>query len=480
VGLAEPGQPVPPGEIALGIGLSQADAAELIATLPADSVLLLEACTLPAQRNLMAKPPGVTWRQLHAQLTSRLPLPVDRLADLAQTIASLTGGLVTIEDTAARVLAYSRSSDEVDALRRLSILGRSGPEEYLSLLREWGVYERLASTEEVVEIAEHPASGVRRRLAVGVFVDGRQLATIWVQQGRTDFHPQAQQALLGAARLTAAELVGRAVATPAPVTLTELLTGRPAAGSGHAGPLAGLGRDAGRPAMLALLEPEPVEAVTGRDLLARHQLLTRLGELVRVHAVALRRQAVVEPISGRIAVLLPNLTDRAEAVGWLERALAATGRASGVGLRAGLSEPVANPGQAGQAYRQAELALSVSTAGVAAFGALRHRLLVDTTQHCLARQADFFDPALDRLVATEPELARTLWRYLDTGSDVSRIADEFRLHATTVRYRVRRARDQCGMDLTDPEVRLAAQLQLRYRLAARSPAQDLHAAQNTE
>ena len=84
----------------------------------------------------------------------------DELAELAQTIATLTGGLVTIEDsTSARVLAYSRSSDEVDELRRLSILGRSGPPEYLALLREWGVYDRLAHSEEVLEIAEHPPSG---------------------------------------------------------------------------------------------------------------------------------------------------------------------------------------------------------------------------------------------------------------------------------------------------------------------------------
>jgi len=39
------------------------------------------------------------------------------LFSLAQTIAALTGGSVSIEDTANRVLAYSRSSDEVDEPR---------------------------------------------------------------------------------------------------------------------------------------------------------------------------------------------------------------------------------------------------------------------------------------------------------------------------------------------------------------------------
>src|SRR3569833_2171860 len=45
------------------------------------------------------------------------------LFSIAQTIATLTGGLVSIEDTANRVLAYSRTDDEVDELRRLSFFG---------------------------------------------------------------------------------------------------------------------------------------------------------------------------------------------------------------------------------------------------------------------------------------------------------------------------------------------------------------------
>src|SRR5699024_4124179 len=89
------------------------------------------------------------------------------LFSMAQTIAQLTGGLVSIEDSASRVLAYS-SGAEVDELRRLSVLGRRGPESYLAMLREWGVFARLRSGEEVVRIDERPEFGLRRRLAVGI------------------------------------------------------------------------------------------------------------------------------------------------------------------------------------------------------------------------------------------------------------------------------------------------------------------------
>ena len=146
VGIAEPGMPPEPGEIVLAVtGPDQA--AELIAAASragAAAVVLPAGTPLPPAPGSAARPPviahkpdRVSWRQLHAALTARLDQPRlvagDELADLAQTIATLTGGLVTIEDTAARVLAYSRSSDEVDELRRLSILGRSGPADYLAL-----------------------------------------------------------------------------------------------------------------------------------------------------------------------------------------------------------------------------------------------------------------------------------------------------------------------------------------------------------
>src|SRR4051812_26879254 len=49
------------------------------------------------------------------------------LYGIAQTLATLTRGMVSIEDDRSRVLAYSASDDTADELRRLSILGREGP-----------------------------------------------------------------------------------------------------------------------------------------------------------------------------------------------------------------------------------------------------------------------------------------------------------------------------------------------------------------
>ncbi|GAA2333139.1 hypothetical protein OKJ48_23995 [Streptomyces kunmingensis] len=89
--------------------------------------------------------------------------------------ATLTQGVVSVEDGAHRVVAYAGCGDEADGLRRRSILGRSRPEPYLALLRRLGVYQRVRSGEEVVRVAEQPEPGARRRLVIGINAGRRPL-----------------------------------------------------------------------------------------------------------------------------------------------------------------------------------------------------------------------------------------------------------------------------------------------------------------
>jgi DNA-binding PucR family transcriptional regulator len=52
-------------------------------------------------------------------------------------------------------------------------------------------------------------------------------------------------------------------------------------------------------------------------------------------------------------------------------------------------------------------------------------------------------------------------RVLDHGGQLTTVATELGIHVTTVRYRLHRAAELTGLDLTDPDVRLATHLQLR-------------------
>ena len=89
---------------------------------------------------VLAVPEEMTWTQLHALLSlSRFAtatgaagiagVPLGDLFALANAIAGVVGGAVTIEDPARRVLAYSTLGDQpIDAARRGSILGRQVPD----------------------------------------------------------------------------------------------------------------------------------------------------------------------------------------------------------------------------------------------------------------------------------------------------------------------------------------------------------------
>ncbi|UQX89561.1 helix-turn-helix domain-containing protein [Jatrophihabitans telluris] len=430
-----------------------------------DAVLLVSAGTDPGRRQALeeladAAGVGLSWVQPGQSLPDAAGGAADTaataataatadIADLAQTIATLTGGLVTIEDTAARVLGYSRSGEDVDDLRRLSILERSGPERYLALLREWGVYDRLAASEDVVEIAEHPESGVRRRLAVGIFAGARQLGTIWVQQGRSDFPPHARQALLGAARLAAAALLDRAgpdrVPSNAELVRRQLQSGR-------------VGPDPGpkpRPRTVISFVPAP-----GRDATETRQRRQDLQSVVGVHGAAYRRDALAGEFDGQVQLLVPGGTDRLPA---MVRALIGSAKARyGFAVRAGIG-PTVEEAELGRSLRGAQLALSLGTASVTTFGEVRPLALIRAAEEKVAAVPELHDSRVDALIAEEPELARTLLTHLRSGAQVSATAADLGIHQTTVRYRLRRITELTGIDLSDADQCLATQLQLRVR-----------------
>jgi sugar diacid utilization regulator len=72
---------------------------------------------------------------------------------------------------------------------------------------------------------------------------------------------------------------------------------------------------------------------------------------------------------------------------------------------------------------------------------------------------------LDALGPARAETAvRTLHAYLDEQGSIVRCADRLHLHRNAVAYRLRGIRDRLGVDLDDPDKRLALQLACRARL----------------
>ncbi|GAA0928332.1 PucR family transcriptional regulator [Pseudonocardia zijingensis] len=386
------------------------------------------------------------------------------LYSLAQTVALLTHGVVSIEDTASRVLAYSRSdadAAQVDELRRLSILGRQGPAEYLRLLREWGVFDRLRDSEDVVHVDEHAELGIRRRLAIGIHAGPRQLGTIWVQEGAEPFAERAADVLVGAARVAAGHLVRRrSQQSPGGRWERDLVAGLL---DGRASPdlvagTFGLNEDAG--ALVVAF------AVREGDAAAHELVVAELVEVVSVHAAAHRRTALCAAVGARVYAVLPDV-HATDAVRTLStEVVGAAGRRSGIRVQAGIGSPAERLSGVPDSRREADRVLDAMAEGqdVAVFGEIRAEVLLTQTLGLLAANPDLRDPGVARLVEYDREhrtdLVASVVAWLDAMGDVRAAADRLTVHPNTLRYRVRRATAIAGLRLDEPRTRLVHHLQL--------------------
>ncbi|MDH6134476.1 DNA-binding PucR family transcriptional regulator [Kitasatospora sp. MAA4] len=390
---------------------------------------------------------------------------VGDLFSLAQTTAVLTGGIVSIEDTSSRVLAYSRSSDsdEVDDLRRLSILGWQGPEPYLSKLREWGIFQHLRTSDTVIAVEPHPELGLRRRLAIGIRAGAQPLGTIWVQEGAQPLAPLAEQALVGAARVAAGQLVRRRRELSADVRLTRtLLTGLLEGSTGPQSLATHLGLDPHRPATVLAYSAQ------GSDVTR-----SEVTGLISVHTAARHRGALLAPVDARIYVLLPELPPglpMATVRDWAQEVVDAARDHLGVVLRAAIGSTVPGLAAVPGSRAQADRILDAMGRGgvvpeVAALIDVQAEVLLSEVLALLQERPALRDPRLAALAAYDlrhgTRLAESVLAWLDALGEVRVAAQALHIHPNTLRYRVRRAEQLTGLDLAQPHQRLLAMLQLR-------------------
>lgn len=497
------------GDLVLVIGARGQDAVRIVAILGArgaaavavkatgaEEHAALRRAAQEAQLAVLAVRPQVRWEQLEALCrgvvgeaaaaaegaeagpeggATDLSAASGDLFSLAQTVAALTGGLVSIEDSGSRVLAYSGSGEEgaeVDELRRLSVLGRQGPEHYLSLLREWGVFQRLRSSDDVVLVDEHPELGLRRRLAVRVHAGAHTLGTIWVQEGQRPFTDRAQAALRGAARVVALHLLRQRTEASAGSRLREDV-------------LAGLLEARVEPevagGMLQLSDTRPVtvavmqihaQAATAEGIAqrsSRELSRTQLTNLVRMHAAAYRRTDLVTRVGSRVYVLLEEGRGGTDSVVEWTRTVATEARGLlGLAVHGAVGPSVPSVHTVAEARAEADRVLAVlaerAEAEVATIADVRSQLLVQTVVTHLRADPNARDPRVTALLAHDSrhgtELARSVLAYLTAFGDVRQAAGQLHVHPNTLRYRLRQAQTVSGLDLSEADQRLFAHLQL--------------------
>jgi DNA-binding PucR family transcriptional regulator len=422
---------------------------------------------------VVAVEPQARWERLyrlvnhvfehHGDRTDPLSGSGTDLFGLAQSIAERTHGMVSIEDADSHVLAYSASSAEADELRRLSILGRAGPAEYLQWLSQWGIFDALRAGSGVVRVAERPELGLRPRLAVGIHrqpADPRRPAefagTIWLQQGSQPFADDAEVVLRGASVL-AARILSRLAATPSTHTLVvHRLLG-----------LDGQEVDAGQ------IARELGVAADGRAaLIGFHGTDAPLpAEVMALSASAFRLDAQVSANGARVYVVFPEITAPSSVMSWVRGVVTALDRELALSLRAVVAVPLA--GLSGVAQARAEVDRVFDSAqrhpgAIAAVTSLdeaRTTVLLDEIVSQIAGQPRLIDPRLLTLReyddAHDGCLVQTLSAYLDCFGDIAAAAAGLHVHPNTVRYRVRRIEKVLGTALEDPDDRLVLALGLR-------------------
>ncbi len=436
---------------------------------------------------LLAVPTEMTWSQAHSLVRTALAsvalpdeadattFPLGDLFALANAVAAMVGGAVTIEDRQSRVLAYSSQSEGVDEPRRQTILGRRVPDEWLQRLEDAGVFARLWEGELVRYVAP-PELDLYPRLAIAIRARDVILGSIWVSEGEVPLTALAEDALRDAARIAALHLIKhRAVEdlerSSRGDLLRVILEGR--AVEGGSGGLDEVAYGLGVPAdgTFAVLAFEPQSPDDVESALARERVL----DLVGLYGETFRQRSAVAQLGRTIYVLLPG-PDPERPARLLELGHDIVSRAYetlGVSLRAGIGGVVSHLRDVASSRREADqvlraLAQDPASPAVADFASSRGQIALLELRDFAADRPHLRSQGLATLHRHDAEHStsyiHTLRCYLDAFGDVPRAAALASVHPNTLRYRLRRLVELSGVDLADPQSRLLVELELRLGL----------------
>ncbi|MDL9980960.1 PucR family transcriptional regulator [Microbacterium sp. ASV49] len=487
--------------LVLGVGMSDpAEISELLSTLAAQQAAALvlrapvraeeqvRAASEASRIPVLALTRGASWAQLAAMLRSLIAegdvgdqgaqtlggMPSGDLFALANAIATLLNAPVTIEDRNSRVLAFSGRQDEADPARIETVLGRQVPERFSRQLEERGVFRELYRSEDPIDIAPIATDeGLPSfpRVALAVRAGDEILGSIWAAV-HEPLGPDRARALKDSAGLVALHMLReRAGADVERRLRADLLATVLEGGSGAADAASRLRLDGHRCVVLALAAPDRSRDESSADArgIAERQ---HIADAFAMHLGAVYLRSAVAPIGDVVYAVVGVRTDQEDADVHATRvATDFLGRlGSSREVRVGVGT-VADDTQSIPVSRvNADRALRVlqdfpHREPVALFTTVQvDALLVELGDLARAR-GDQPAGAVGLLIEHDREkgtqLVATLRAWLDAFGDVSVASARIYTHPNTFRYRLRRLAEISGLDLTDPESRFSAMMQLR-------------------
>jgi PucR C-terminal helix-turn-helix domain/GGDEF-like domain len=475
-----------PEEIArLLADLGRHEACALVVRAPVARSDELAAAAVESGVALLGLTRGASWAQLAAILRSLLAegdvgdagpetlggIPSGDLFALANAIAALIDAPVTIEDRGSRVLAFSGRQHEADPSRVETILGRQVPERFSRMLAERGVFRELYRSDAPVYI-DPPSATLTEfsvpRVAVAVRAGDEVLGSIWAavhERLSTD----RVRALCDAAKLVALHMLRvRAGADVERRLRTDLLSTALEGGAGAREALNRLGLASQSVVVLALAIVDGLSddatSVTERQ---------RLTDGLAMHLSAVHPRSAAALVGDTSYGLVPVARDGdgegqvlRTAADFLERVGHRVHAVIGVGPVAhdvaGLADARAS---ADRALRVLRTGSGAGQLQVACLADVHVEALVLELRDLVAARGDRPTGPVARLAAYDKRhntnLVETLRAWLDAFGDVIAAAAAMYVHPNTFRYRLRRLAEVGAIDLSDPDARFAAMLQLR-------------------
>jgi DNA-binding PucR family transcriptional regulator len=437
---------------------------------------------------VLSVPEEMTWTQLHAFLLNARSfsvqvddggggiagVPIGDLFALANAIAGMVGGAVTIEDPARRVLAFSTLGDQpIDAARRRSILGRQVPDSlgmrklYRRVLETDGVM--TADQQALLEVLEGELDEVEDldpRSAVAIRAGGRMIGSIWVDHPVTPLGEEALHALTEAARIAAPHVIqARASRDVERRIRGEMLL---AVLEGRASTEENATRLGFSPSARFVVLAFSAAAGEAIDQFERE----RLVDLVGVYCEALHGPSGAIAIGENVYALL-QVDDRSERERVVRVARETQGHAGariGGGILAAVSSTVESLREVSGARRDAERVLEVLRSGpngptLATIDDVRSQVVLLELRELTVEHAGLMRGKLTAVVEHDAErgtqYALTLRAYLDAMGDVVGAAKRISVHPNTFRYRLRRLVELFDIDVKNADERLVLELQFR-------------------
>lgn len=401
------------------------------------------------------------------------------LFDLANSLARILGGPVTIENMASRILAFSADQADADEARKHSVLGHQVPDRYASMLEERGDFKRLYASETPYFM---PSMGESIRPCVGLRIKAGNelLGSIWVVVD-APLDPHRANALVEGADMVALSMLRTRTANDAAQRLRlgllmMLLEGGAAAEEAAAR----IGFAGEAAAVLALGQAKPAADEAELDRIASALILhLHAAHPLSIVGVVGRTVYGVLPANGSAAPGEIETTMRTLArdflarLGRIEPVFVGLGRSQ---LQAGLlNVSRAEADAALRVLRQRDWPDAGSMTGLSERIVSSPQVQIESLMIRLSDQLAVGREPLAGPLATivakdeqhQSEYLLTLAAWLDAFGDIALAAKACHIHQNTLRYRLVKLSELAGIDLADPQQRFELMTQIRlFRLTS--------------